>query len=164
MTCWYDRHTKKPRIEIYFGLLHFKWSNETSWHIPRCMHLTFRCGNINFNTQICFMLLKKAWIAQRYSAGLRAGWSRVWFPEGAGNVSLHHRVQTGSGAHPASYPMSTKGSFPQCKAAGGVKLTTHLHLVPRPRMCGPIPPLLQYASMAWYSFKIAGKTLRLPYN
>jgi hypothetical protein len=31
--------------------------------------------------------------------------SRVRFPAGAGNFSLHHRVQIGSGAHPASYPM-----------------------------------------------------------
>jgi hypothetical protein len=31
--------------------------------------------------------------------------SRVRFPVGAGNFSLHHRVQNGSGAHPASYPM-----------------------------------------------------------
>jgi hypothetical protein len=32
------------------------------------------------------------------------------FPAGAGNFSLH-RVQNGSGAHPASYPMGIKGSF-----------------------------------------------------
>jgi len=25
---------------------------------------------------------------------------------------LHHRVQTGSGAYPAPYPMGTRGSFP----------------------------------------------------
>jgi hypothetical protein len=31
----------------------------------------------------------------------------------AGNFSLHHHVQNGSGAHPASYPMGTGG-----KAAG----------------------------------------------
>jgi hypothetical protein len=43
---------------------------------------------------------------------------RVRFPAGAGNCSLHHRVQNGSGAHPASYPMSTRGSFPVGKAAG----------------------------------------------
>jgi len=30
----------------------------------------------------------------------------------------HHRVQTGSGAHPASYPMGTGGSFSEGKAAG----------------------------------------------
>jgi hypothetical protein len=29
-----------------------------------------------------------------------------------GNFSLHHSVQNGSGAHPASYPMGTRGSFP----------------------------------------------------
>jgi hypothetical protein len=32
-------------------------------------------------------------------------------PEEAGNFSLHHRVQTGSGAHPASYPMCA-GNLP----------------------------------------------------
>jgi len=30
-----------------------------------------------------------------------------------------------------------------------VKVTTHLHLVPRSRICGAIPPLPQYAFMAW---------------
>jgi hypothetical protein len=34
------------------------------------------------------------------------------------DVSLLHSVQTGSGAHPASYPMGTGGSFPGDKAAG----------------------------------------------
>jgi hypothetical protein len=47
-------------------------------------------------------------IAQRYSAGVLAVWSGVRVPAGAGNFSLHHRVQTGSGAHPASYPMATR--------------------------------------------------------
>jgi hypothetical protein len=36
----------------------------------------------------------------------------------AGNFSLHHHVQTSSGAHPASYPMDTRGSFLMGKAAG----------------------------------------------
>jgi hypothetical protein len=44
--------------------------------------------------------------------------SRVRFPAGAGNFSLHQRVQNGSGAHPASYPMDTRCSFPGGKAAG----------------------------------------------
>jgi hypothetical protein len=43
---------------------------------------------------------------------------RVRFPAEAGNFSLHHRVQNGSGAHPASYPIGTRGSFPGGKAAG----------------------------------------------
>jgi len=44
--------------------------------------------------------------------------SRFRFPAEAENFSLHHRVQNGSGAHPASYPMGTGGSFPGIKAAG----------------------------------------------
>jgi hypothetical protein len=44
--------------------------------------------------------------------------SRFRFPAGAGNFSLHHRVQNGSGAHPASYSTGIKGSFPGGKAAG----------------------------------------------
>jgi len=44
--------------------------------------------------------------------------SRIRFPAGAGNFSLHHRVQNGSGAHPVSYPMGTPGSFLGGKAPG----------------------------------------------
>jgi hypothetical protein len=50
--------------------------------------------------------------------GLDDRGSRVRFPAGAGNFSLHHHVQNGSGAHPASYLMSTRGSFPVGKVAG----------------------------------------------
>jgi hypothetical protein len=49
--------------------------------------------------------------------GLEDRGCRVRFPAGAGNFSLHHRcVQNGSGAHPPSYPMGTRGSFPGGKA------------------------------------------------
>jgi hypothetical protein len=44
--------------------------------------------------------------------------SRVPSGGGAGNFSLHHRVRNGSGTHPVSYPMGTRGSFPGGKAAG----------------------------------------------
>jgi hypothetical protein len=44
--------------------------------------------------------------------------SRVRFPAGAGNFYLHQCVQNGSGAHPASHPIGTSGSFPEGKAAG----------------------------------------------
>jgi hypothetical protein len=50
--------------------------------------------------------------------GLNDRGSRVRFSAGAGNFSLHHRVQTSSGAHPASYPMGKRGSFPGGKADG----------------------------------------------
>jgi len=39
-------------------------------------------------------------------------------PAGAENFSLLHRAQNGSGVHPASYPVETRGSFPGGKAAG----------------------------------------------
>jgi hypothetical protein len=44
--------------------------------------------------------------------GLDDRGSRFRFPAGAGNFSLHHCVRNGSVAHPASYPMGTRGSFP----------------------------------------------------
>jgi hypothetical protein len=50
--------------------------------------------------------------------GLDDRGSRVRFPVGTENFSLHHRVQKGSGAYPASYPMGTGDSFPGGKAAG----------------------------------------------
>jgi hypothetical protein len=50
--------------------------------------------------------------------GLDDRGSRVRFPAGTGNFSLHHRVHNGSEAHPASYPRGTRGSFPGDKVAG----------------------------------------------
>jgi hypothetical protein len=50
--------------------------------------------------------------------GLDGRGSRIRFAAESGNISLHHRVQNGSGAHPAFYPMGTRGSFPGGKAAG----------------------------------------------
>jgi hypothetical protein len=52
------------------------------------------------------------------SYGLEDRGSRVRFPAGAGNFSLHHRVQNGSGAHPASYPMGSRGSSLGVKRPG----------------------------------------------
>jgi hypothetical protein len=68
------------------------------------------------NIKIDFRDISRAGIALGY--GLDDLGSRVRFPAGAGNFSLHRRVQNGSGAHPASYPMGTRGSFPEGKAAG----------------------------------------------
>jgi hypothetical protein len=36
----------------------------------------------------------------------------------------HHRVQNGSGVHPACCPMGTRSSFPGCKAAGAWSYTS----------------------------------------
>jgi hypothetical protein len=78
---------------------------------------------------------------------LRQGsWFR--FPVWAGNVSLHHCVQNGSAAHPASYPMGTR-VFSLGWSRRGVKLNNHLHLVQRSRMRGAIPPIPLYVFMKW---------------
>jgi hypothetical protein len=53
-----------------------------------------------------------------FGCGLDDRGSMVWFLEGAGNLSSHHRVQTGSGTHPASYQMGTRGFFSRGKVAG----------------------------------------------
>jgi len=50
--------------------------------------------------------------------GLDDRGSRVRFPAGAGNFCLHHRVQNGSWAHPASYSVGTRGYFPGSKVTG----------------------------------------------
>jgi hypothetical protein len=92
-----------------------------------------------------------AGIAQWYSCRLRAGWSGVRVPVGSENFCLHHLVQTGSGAHPASYPMGNQGLL-------------HFHLIQRSRMRGVIPPLPQYAFLAWCSVKVQGKIYLTSYH
>jgi hypothetical protein len=53
------------------------------------------------------------------SDGIATGWTAgVRFPSKARDFSLFHNLQTGSGAHPASYPMDTGGSFPGGNVAG----------------------------------------------
>jgi len=46
------------------------------------------------------------------------GWMGVQVLAGVGNFSLHHHVQTRSGAHTASHTMGNRGSFPGGKVAG----------------------------------------------
>jgi hypothetical protein len=77
---------------------------------------------ITKNTNELFVILQKH--ASRGSAvaittgyGLDDRGAGVRVPVGQ-EFSLLHVVQTGSGAHPASYPMGTGGSFLASKAAG----------------------------------------------
>jgi hypothetical protein len=66
--------------------------------------------NVIMNPRLQKSMNSSVGIALGY--GLKDRGSRVRFPAGAGNFSLHHRVQIVSEAHPASYPMGTRGSFP----------------------------------------------------
>jgi len=108
--------------------------------------------------RITTFLRRKKLIRQKkdYATGRATG---LQFPAGAMMkfYSLRHQVQTASWANPTSYPMSTGSSIPWGKAAGGVKLTTYLHLVPRLRMRGALPPLPKYV-MRWCLIK---KEIRL---
>jgi hypothetical protein len=54
---------------------------------------------------------------------------------------LRHRVRTDSEAHPASYSMGIGDFIHGGKAAGGLKLITHLQLASRLRMREAVPPL-----------------------
>jgi hypothetical protein len=56
---------------------------------------------------------------------------RVRSPAGAKDFCSILSVQTGSGAHPASYPMGTGGPFPGGKARSGRDADHTPHLVPR---------------------------------
>jgi hypothetical protein len=89
--------------------------------------------------------------------GLDDWGSRVRFPVRAGNFSLHHRVQTGSGALPVSYTMGTRGSFPGDKAAGAWSWPLTSIYCRGQRMNGAIHPLLQYAFMSWCSVEAQGQ-------
>jgi hypothetical protein len=55
---------------------------------------------------------------QRWATGWTIGVLGFDSRGGAGNFSLHHRVQNGSEVHLASYPMGTRGSFVGGNAAG----------------------------------------------
>jgi len=50
---------------------------------------------------------------------------------------------------PASYSLNNDYFLGRVKAAGGVKLTTHLHLFPSLSVRGTIPFLPPFACMAW---------------
>jgi hypothetical protein len=114
---------------------------------------------------LCFKIVSNSGsgIAQWYSTGLRAGWSGVRVPAGAGNFSLHHSVQTDSGAHPAFYPMGTRDSSPGVKRPG--READHWH----PSSAGvknawSYTSTSQYPLMVWCSVKAQRQLYLLPYH
>jgi hypothetical protein len=72
--------------------------------------------------------------AVAHSVSVTTDWTTgVRSPTEAEDFPSSLRVQTGSGAHPASCPMGTGGPFPGVKRGRCVMLTTHPHLVSRLR-------------------------------
>jgi hypothetical protein len=96
-----------------------------------------------------------AGIAQWYRAGLRAGWLEVRVPVGSANLSPQRPDRLWG--TPSLLSNGSQGLFRWGGSGRGVKLIPHLHLVPRSRMCGVIPPLHQYAFMTWCSVKAQGQ-------
>jgi hypothetical protein len=76
------------------------------------------------NNIYIYIISKILFESRDSSVGITVGYglddrgSRVRFPAEVGNFYFHYRVQNGSRAHPASYPMGTRGSFSGGKAAG----------------------------------------------
>jgi hypothetical protein len=123
----------------------------------KCLDLYHPCIDplVTFDNKRNFRLVSCRSLSLIHLASNRG--SRIRFPAGSGNFSLHHRVQNGSGAHPASCPVGTRGYPWRLSGRRGVKLTTNLHLVPRSRIRGAVPPLSHYAFMAWCSVKAQGQ-------
>jgi hypothetical protein len=63
------------------------------------------------------------------------------------SFSLLRSIQTGSGVHPAFYPMCTKRSFPWGQSSRGVKQTTHINVVSRLRLHSPDTSLWRGAQL-----------------
>jgi hypothetical protein len=80
--------------------------------------MRIKLPNLTMKTYLNLMQNRDSSVGTALGYGLDNKGSRVRSPEGARNLSLRHRVQNGSGAHPTSYPMGTRGSFPGDKAAG----------------------------------------------
>jgi hypothetical protein len=92
-------------------------------------------------------LLSNIYLSLGYGLDDRS--SRFRFPAGAGNFSLHHRVQNGFGAQPASYPMGTRGCFPGGKVTGAWSWPLTSMECQGQKMSGAILSLPQSAFMAW---------------
>jgi hypothetical protein len=119
--------TPREVFENYFGVqaqLHSNYGLNCSVHNEKeIRRTTVTSGTHNSSQSV---------VAQSVQ-GLGKGAERLGcsVPGRGRDFSLRHRVQTDSGAHPASYPIRNKG----------VKLTTHLPLVPRLRIRGAVSPL-----------------------
>jgi hypothetical protein len=84
----------------------------------KCIPLWRTRSLVMSSLRICLRKSRDGSVGIALGYGLDDRGTRVRFPVGAENFSLHHCIQNGSGDHPASYPMDTRGSFPEGKAAG----------------------------------------------
>jgi hypothetical protein len=80
----------------------------------QCREEIMKLLTMQFCPSSCYFGVGIAQSAQRWGTGCRA---RVRFPARK-NFYFLHCTQTGSRAHPASYPIGTEGDFPGAKANG----------------------------------------------
>jgi hypothetical protein len=78
----------------------------------------WEAGTVSRQGQVHYFIHITSPVGTALCYGLDDRDSKLRFSGGAGNFSLHHCVQNGSEAHPASYPMGTGGSFPGVKRPG----------------------------------------------
>jgi hypothetical protein len=107
------------------------WHNNQCLNVPDITKMLWQQGDcflwMHTTTLSCVWRLPTNEVAPLRSLQVRS-------PTEAEDFSSSLCVQTGSGAHPASCPMGTGGSFSGVKRGRGVTLTTHPRLVPRLRM------------------------------
>jgi hypothetical protein len=118
-----------PTARTAYGTAFWHWMQLYRYFMGQssefCRHNPLKgIATSNIKGKHIYFFIDSVWKLLDSSVGIALGYglddrgSGVRFPAGAGNFSLHHRVQNGSGAHPASYPMGTRGSFPGNKEAG----------------------------------------------
>jgi len=87
----------------------------------------------------------------RMAVGIATGYSlddQGWFLVGAGNFLFDSVSRLALG--PTQLPIQWYWGLLWGVSGWGMKLTTHLQLVPRLRMHGAMLPLPQHIFMAWY--------------
>jgi hypothetical protein len=95
-----------------FTLLNNNWEELKVGGVAIKLPESFHCNHTSI------LKSRGSSVGTALGCGLDDRGSMVRFRERARNFSLHHRVQNGPGAHPDSYPIGTRGSFPGSKAAG----------------------------------------------
>jgi hypothetical protein len=135
---------KSMLFQSFFMAFEFSWNKLTSigqnrgWCSPLCSSLS--CSPWNFPMTVYYIGRgSSVSTVSDYGPDDRA--IGVRSPAEAKDFPSNLCVQTGSGAHPASYTKGTGGPFPGVKRGEGMTLTTHPHLVPRSGMSRSYIPL-----------------------
>jgi len=110
-------------------VLRHSWNSNVHYHVHKSPQLDSILSQINlvhtptlyiFKFHFIIILPSTLRSLTRYSDEAMGRTAGVRFPVGARRLFFSHRyrVQTGSGTHPASYPVGAGGSFPEIKRPG----------------------------------------------